>query len=273
MEGLLGGISFSVGVREVALEDAKSWIRADVGAGAPVLLLPGLALDERLFEPILGYLAVHFRVVVVEIARAGSMPAAARRVLAVADACGFGRFALGGLSMGGYVGFEVARLAPERLWALCLLNTAARGDSPLASARRRAVLRLCERGRYDLVVKPFLNKILSPRHAANPEIAGQVLAMTERAGPETMAQDTRAIAARGSYDEVLGVIRCPTLVLCGYQDWLTPPRESERMAEAITGAELRILDDCGHLSVLEQPRAVGQILRHFLDGAMSSGEV
>ncbi|MCB2156791.1 alpha/beta hydrolase [bacterium] len=247
-------------------KDPKSWILTDRGSGPPVILLPGLALDERLFEPILGCLTDRFRVVVVRIAQAGSLPAAARRIEAVADACGFSRFALGGLSMGGYVCFEFARLAPERLRALCLMNTAAKGDSVLAAARRRSVVRLCERGRYDLVVRPFLNRILSPRHAANPEIAARVLAMTNDAGPETMSADTQAIAARGDYDAVPPIIRCPTMILCGYDDMLTPPKESERMAAAISGSELHILDDCGHLSPLEQPRAVGHILAHFLEG-------
>jgi pimeloyl-ACP methyl ester carboxylesterase len=74
---------------------------------------------------------------------------------------------------------------------------------------------------------------------------------------------------RGDYNDVLPVITVPTLVMAGWNDFLTPAREAERMASVIPGAELHVLDDCGHLCPVEQPRAVGGIVAHFLEAAQA----
>lgn len=236
----------------------------DEGDGPAVLLLPGLSLDERLFAPIVPHIAAAHRLVVVRIARAGSIAAMGARALAVADALGIGRFHLGGLSMGGYACLEAWRQFPARIRSLSLINTQARTDSPATRQRRNSVIRLCETGHHDRVVRPFLNRILSPRHAADPRLRDLVLAMTNDAGPDAMAEDTRAILGRGDYEDVLPIINVPSLVLSGWHDFLAPPREAGRMASIIPGAELHILDDCGHLCTLEQPRAVAHIVARFL---------
>jgi pimeloyl-ACP methyl ester carboxylesterase len=246
---------------------ARDHILLDQGDGDPLLLLPGLGLDERLFLPIVPGLAGCARVVVVRIAAARTLADAARRVLAVLDALGLRAAHIGGLSMGGYAALELMRLAPGRVRSLALMNTQATADGPLARRRREAVIRFCEQGLFDRVVGPFLNRILAPQHAHVPALRDVVLAMTNDAGPAVMAADTRAILERGDYLDVLPAITCPTLVIGGHQDVLTPPRQAELIAARIPGAELHLLGDCGHLSPLEAPRATGHILAHFLSGA------
>lgn len=250
-------------------------ILLDEGDGPAAILLPGLSLDHRLYAPVAARLAPRFRLVVPRIARAGSIDAMARRAFAAADALGVERFHLGGLSLGGYAALAAWGIdGGRRIKSLALMNTQAGPDGPAALKRRAWILRLCAEGRHQSTVGPFLHRILAPANARRPELRALVLAMTGDAGAEAMAEDTRAILARGDYRGVLPTIDAPTLVLAGARDALTPPSESRALAQAVAGAELRILDGCGHLCPLEDPDSTAALLGDFLVRAeQSSAEI
>jgi pimeloyl-ACP methyl ester carboxylesterase len=156
------------------------------------------------------------------------------------------------------------RRAPERVSRLALLDTSARPDTPEQSARRRGLIELAQKGRFLGVTPRLLPQLLHPDHVRDRTIANTVVQMARSVGREGFIAQQRAIMGRPDSRPDLGRIACPTLVLGGRQDAITPPEVLEEIARCIRGAELRLIDRCGHLAPLEQPEAVTQALADWL---------
>jgi pimeloyl-ACP methyl ester carboxylesterase len=192
--------------------------------------------------------------------RADSMDAIARQILDQAPA----KFALAGLSMGGYIALAIMRIAPERVVKLALLDTGSRSDTPEAAERRRASIALARAGKLEEIntmLWPVLVHKNRQGDTALKKIAGD-MALT--AGAESFARQQTAIMTRPDSRPGLAAIRCPTLILVGDGDQLTPPALSEEMVSLIPGSKLVVVPDCGHLSTLERPEAVTQALVEWL---------
>ena len=170
--------------------------------------------------------------------------------------------------MGAYVALELMRQAPERVTALALLDTSARADTPEQTQARLELLRLAETGRFAEVPRLLLPRILHPARLADEDLISTVMGMAHAVGPEAFERQERAIMARPDSRGDLASIGCPTLVMCGREDELKPPRLHEEGAERIPGAWLRVVHECGHLSTLERPAQVNGALR---DGLEQSG--
>lgn len=226
----------------------------------PLVLLPGLLLDARLWRHQVSALAGIAEIAVGDLSRGESMAELAAQVLAAAPE----RFALAGLSMGGYVALEIMRRAPGRVTRLALLDTSARPDSPARRRRREDLLRLAARGRFQGVTPRLLPYYLHPDRLDDAAITGAVMEMSQSLGRDVFLRQTRAIMARGDYREGLSAIACPTLVLCGREDQATPVEHALEMAQAIPSADLVVLGRCGHLAPLERPRMVSEQLRMWL---------
>lgn len=230
----------------------------------PLLLVPGLLCDRALFRAQVDALGGSTEVgVTTAQARHDSIAATVAEILAAAPP----RFALAGLSMGGYVALELVRTAPERVTRLALLDTTARPDAPEQTTRRRDLMALVAQGRFGEVCGALARSFIAPSRHADEVLLGAIVAMAERVGAEAFLRQQRAIIARRDQRDTLPAIRCPTLVLCGREDTLTPPPLAEEIAAAIPGAELRLLDGSGHLSPMEAPEAVSAALRAWLGGA------
>ncbi len=226
----------------------------------PLVLLPGMPLDAALWDHQTGHLADVADVRVGDLTRADSMSGLARAVLADAPE----RFALGGLSMGGYVAFEILRQAPERVVKLALLDTSARPDTPEQTANRKDAVAMIARGRMHQVVAANLPRLVHPQRVQDAALVGSLKAQAQRIGQDGFARQQTAIMNRPDSRPDLAAIRCPTLVLCGRQDVITPPAVHEEMAAGIPGARLVLIEDCGHLSPMEQPQAVTALLREWM---------
>jgi pimeloyl-ACP methyl ester carboxylesterase len=232
------------------------------GPPTPLVLLPGLLCDRRLFGPQLPALeAGGRRVLVPDLTGEGTVEALAARVLAEAPP---GPFALCGLSMGGYVAQEIVRQAPERVARLALLDTRARADSPEETARRRGLIELAERGEFRGVTPRLLPLLVHRDRLADGALTGLVQAMAAAVGRDAFLRQQRAIMARRDYRPLLAAIRVPTLVLCGREDAITPPEMHHEMAAAVPDATLVVLPNCGHLAPLERPGAVAAQLSAWL---------
>jgi pimeloyl-ACP methyl ester carboxylesterase len=226
----------------------------------PLVLLPGLLCDAVLWRPQVEGLGALVEPLVIDLTRDDSLPGMARRALAAAPPT----FALAGLSMGGYVAQEVMRQAPERVLKLALLDTSARADTPEQSARRRGLIELSEKGEFKGVTPRLLPLLIhAARHEDKP-LADIVMGMAERVGKDAFLRQQRAIMGRPDGREDLRRIACPTLVLCGRQDALTPLALHEEIAGLVPGARLVAVEDCGHLSTLEKPITVTAAMRQWL---------
>lgn len=226
-----------------------------------LVLVPGLLCDAALWRGQVEDLADIARPWVADVTRDDSVTAMARRVLAEAPP---GRFALAGLSMGGYVAQAILREAPERVERLALLDTTARADSPEQIVRRRGLIELAEKGEFKGVTPRLLPVFLHPDRLSDRKLTEAVMAMTERVGKDAFLRQQRAIIGRPDNRPSLPAITCPTLVLCGRQDQLTPLEWHEEMAALIPNAKLEIVEDCGHLSTMERVWEVNVALRQWL---------
>ncbi|BAE51505.1 alpha/beta fold hydrolase [Paramagnetospirillum magneticum] len=225
-----------------------------------LVLLPGLLNDHRLWLRQAAALGGEVEVLVADLTLDESLGAMAERVLGAAPE----RFALAGLSMGGYVALEIMRRAPGRVERLALLDTTARPDLPEQTQRRRDAVELARSGGFDKIMPTMLPLLLHPDHLADAAITALAKDMARAVGAQAFARQQAAIMARPDSRDSLAAIACPTLVLCGAEDTLTPPDRHDEMAALIKGARRATIAHCGHLSPLEQPDAVSAELRAWL---------
>jgi pimeloyl-ACP methyl ester carboxylesterase len=226
-----------------------------------LLLLPGLLCDGRLWRDQVAALAPLARAVVADLTQDDRVEAMAARALASVE----GRFALAGLSMGGYVALEVMRQAPERVERLCLLDTSARADTPEQTRRRRGLLSLARTGQFRGVTPRLLPQLIHASRLGTP-LAEEVMEMAERIGKDAFLRQQEAIMHRPDSRPDLARIAVPTLVGVGSEDALTPPALAQEMAALIPGARLRHFADAGHLPTMETPEAVNAAMVAWLVG-------
>jgi pimeloyl-ACP methyl ester carboxylesterase len=226
-----------------------------------LILVPGLLCDARLWRAQADALAGTVDCWFADATRSDTMAGLARDLLAAAP---FRRFALAGLSMGGYVALEVLRQAPDRVARLALLDTSARADTPEQSQKRREFIALAERGRFLGVTDALVPLLVHPSRLGDEALVATVKAMARSIGGDAFIRQERAIMSRADSLTLLPKIACPTLVLCGREDALTPLARHEEIAAAVAGARLEVIDECGHLSTLEKPREVNAALERWL---------
>ncbi len=226
----------------------------------PLLLLPGMMCDARLYFPQLQELGAHRALMVAPLTGCDSIEGLARNLLRVAPA----RFARAGLSMGGIVAMEMLRLAPERVSRLALLDT-----NPLAESEDRAAQREPQIARVQQGgLRQVMREEMKPNYLTDGPNVGALLdlcmAMAESLGPEVFATQSRALARRRDQCDTLRAVTVPTLILCGEDDALCPVERHELMRDLIPRASLSIIEGAGHLPTLEQPQATTQALAAWL---------
>lgn len=226
----------------------------------PLVLIPGLACSPRLFTWQLPVLWQHGPVTIAQTNGGASIASMATHILRSAPS----HFVLLGLSMGGYLAFEILRQAPERVLALALLNTSARPDTQEAQENRLRMIELAQQGKLQLASELNFPRSVHPSRVDDTSLRSIVRHMADETGVPTYIAQQQAIMARPDSRPLLPHITCPSLVLVGAQDQLTPPDRAEEMAAAIPGAALHIVPVCGHLSTLEEPQQVNRILKAWL---------
>ena len=226
----------------------------------PIVLVPGLICSARIWAPVMPPLWRHGPVMVANHIRDDSMAAIARRILTEAPP----RFALAGHSMGGYVALEVMRQAPERATKLALLDTAARADTPEQTERRRSQIAIAAGGKMKAIVDLQFPNLVHPSRRTDDALRRVCDLMADETGTEAFVRQQNAIIGRPDSRPSLAAIRCPTLVLVGDEDALTPPDRAREIAAAVRGSRLVLVPECGHLSTLERPQEVSRALREWL---------
>ncbi|NMA99665.1 MAG: alpha/beta fold hydrolase [Phyllobacteriaceae bacterium] len=225
----------------------------------PLVLLPGLICDQRLWRDVIDGLADRIAPMVADLRLDDSIVSMAKRTLAVAPP----RFTLAGLSMGGYVALEIIRQAPHRVTHLALLDTSARADTEERRETRRKGIEMVRQGKFIGVSKGLLGNLIAPHHLGTP-LAAEVQAMSERVGEAVYIRQQQANMNRADSLPTLGEIAIPTLVGVGALDKMTPPELAEEMASGISEAELVQFPDAAHLPTMENPGPVVAAMRSWL---------
>ncbi len=231
----------------------------------PLLLFPGLLCDARLWRDQIEALSGSIRCIVADCTQDDTLDDMARRAVSTMP----DRFAVAGLSMGGYAALALMRLVPECVTGLCLMDTSARPDTPEQARRRRALMALVARGNQFKGVTPrLLPLLLHPDRLGDQAMCNEVMAMADRVGQAAYLRQQAAIVARPDSRPDLARITVPTLVAVGAGDQLTPPDLAAEIAELTPGAQLRVVEGAGHLLPMERPVAATDLMREWLDATL-----
>ena len=238
------------------------------------MLLHAFPLSAHMWEPQLALAAHGWRVVAPHLRGfddgASDPPAStvddyAGDVIDLLDALHVEDAVIGGLSMGGYVAFAILRHAPRYVRGLILADTRSQADTPESLESRKRMLQLLAEKGSSAVVDEMMPRLLgTSTRASRPELGDRVRALALSNPPEAIAGAIRALMTRPDSTPLLRTIHCPTLIVVGEEDLLTPPALSEEMRRAITGSDLVVLPGAGHLSSLEQTDAFNSALAAFL---------
>jgi pimeloyl-ACP methyl ester carboxylesterase len=223
----------------------------------PLVLVPGLNCSARLYAEQVPALWQFGPVTIADHRRDDRMAALARRILVNAPQ----RFALAGLSMGGYIAFEIPA---DRVAKLALLDTGARAEVPERTEARRPLMALARQGRIGEITDDQFPLLVHHKRHGDQVLKAIVRAMNQETGAEAYIRQQEAIMSRPDSRPTLAEIDCPTLVLVGDEDQLTPPELAREMANGIRGARLVIVPESGHLSTVEQPQAVTKALVEWM---------
>ena len=244
------------------------------GAGSPVVLLHGFPFNRTLWREQVATLKERCRVITPDLRGHGetsatrepaTMEEMAGDIAALLDELGIARVVLGGLSMGGYVALAFTRLFPERVRALVLADTRPQADTDEARrTREETAARALDEGMHT-IANAMLPKLLAPStQAERPEIVARVREMIMHTVPQGAASALRGMAVRRDQTEFLREINCPTLILVGSLDRITPPADAELMKREIRGARLEVIAGAGHVSNVERPAEFNRALEIFL---------
>ena len=227
----------------------------------PLLLLPGLLCDARLWRHQVAGLPDTVRCTVADLSQDDTLDAMADRAIeGMPD-----RFAVAGLSMGGYVALALMRRHTARVSRLCLMDTSARADPPDVARRRRGLMALVRKGtRFKGVTPRLLPQLLHPRSLADAGLCAEVTDMADTLGAEVYLRQQAAILARPDSRAMLAAIGVPTLAAAGDEDRLTPPDLAREIAASVRGARFRLIEGAGHLAPMEQPGEVTALLLDWL---------
>jgi pimeloyl-ACP methyl ester carboxylesterase len=230
-------------------------------AGVPVVLVPGLNCSALLYASQIPALWRFGPVTVADHTRDDNIAAIARRILASAPP----RFALAGLSMGGYIAFEILRTAADRVLKLALLDTSARPEAPAQHKRRLNAIDKVKNGGFAAATDDSFYFFVHPDRHGDAVLKDIVMRMGEETGVDAYLCQQQAIMTRADSRPDLSSITCPTLVLVGAQDQGTTPEMAREIAAGISGSRLVEVSDCGHLSTIERPDAVTKALVEWME--------
>ncbi|MEM1038251.1 MAG: alpha/beta fold hydrolase [Pseudomonadota bacterium] len=225
----------------------------------PVVFLPGMMCDARLFAPQIDALSRE-RSVMVAPMLGDRIEEIASNVLTAAPA----KFALAGLSMGGIVAMEVFRRAPDRVTRIALMDTNPVSETPERAAAREPQIVKVKAGK----LRDVMRDEMKPQYLANGPLKGDILdlcmQMAEDLGPDVFLRQSRALQRRRDQQSTLRKIKCPALVLCGEHDKLCTPERHQFIAELIPYSVFKVIGGAGHLPTLEQPALVTELMREWL---------
>jgi pimeloyl-ACP methyl ester carboxylesterase len=226
----------------------------------PILFVPGLLCSAEIFEVQAAALWPLGPTTVASTLEGDTVGEVAKRILETAPP----RFALAGISMGGYISLEIMRQAPERVARLALLDTTARPDTPEQIAQRRLTLEQARTGDFLSTALASLASLIHPARQGDVTLRKISERMTRAVGLEGFARQLELIISRPDSRPSLSAIAVPTLVLVGDADALTPVDRAQEIAGNIPGSRLVVVPGCGHLSTIEQPHKVSSALLDWM---------
>ncbi len=225
----------------------------------PLILIPGLGGDADAWKHQIDHLKEITEPIVIGLDRQKSRAEMAKFILDHSPPY----FALAGHSLGGWVAQEVAAFASDRISKLFLINTWTLPDPRFNEMQRQTILRI-RAGQLDEVLNEHLPRILHPSRLSDKTLTETIRKIQNRCAPETYCRQIQAMIDDYSTLDILSKIHCKTLVIHGREDALFSLKDQETMANGVVKGKLAIIEDCGHVAILERPQATTALMRFFL---------
>jgi pimeloyl-ACP methyl ester carboxylesterase len=230
-----------------------------------LVLLHGFPFNEELWKPQCALSNSGWRVVAPRLS-GRSMDDFAGAVVDLLDALHIDEAVIGGLSMGGYATLALFRLAPRYFRGIVLADTRSQADAPEGVEARKKMLALVRAKGPSAVADDMMPKLLGETtRRERPAVSERVREIILQSSAENIADAINALMTRPDSSTLLASIHCPTLIVVGAEDTLTPPPLSQQMHEAIQGSELVTIPGAGHMSNLERPELFNAELARFLE--------
>ncbi len=227
----------------------------------PLILLPGMMCDSRLFSPQISSLSSKVPILSVPLTQHDTMSGLAKSVLD----CAPEKFALAGLSMGGIVSMEVLRQAPDRVSGVALMDTNPLAELEEVKLRRAPQIAAACAGDLDRVMQNEMIPNYLADSISNPEIIDLCRDMAAALGPDVFINQSKALRDRIDQTDTLKRYKGPSLVLCAREDKLCPVERHQMMHELMPDSTFSIIENAGHLPTLEQPEKTTAILWRWLE--------
>jgi pimeloyl-ACP methyl ester carboxylesterase len=226
----------------------------------PLVLLPGMMCDARLFSPQIAAFSGR-RAVMIAPLTGDHVSDIAEKILKDAPPL----FCLAGLSMGGIVAMEILRQAPDRIARIALLDTNPLAETPQIQARREPQIAAVKNGQLSKIMRDEMKPNYLTDGPQRAAILDLCMEMATALGPDAFVAQSRALQTRPDQSETLRNCTKPTLVLCGRDDSLCPVHRHELMHELIPNSVLHIVENAGHLPTREQPQETTAALSRWLE--------
>ncbi len=245
----------------------------DIGKGSPVVLIHAFPLSREMWELQTRELARHgFRVILPDLPGFGennsdkrfSIPEIANQVAEMLESLKIDKAIVGGLSMGGYVAFELFRLIPEKLAALILCDTTYLADTDEKRNSRFSLISKVEKHGSQALIENMLPNLISEQTKHNnPSLYAELQETFTKVNPDSIINALHSLAERNDSSDVIRQISVPTLLIFGEFDKVTGLENGREMNQIINGSELVVIENAGHFSNLEQPEKFNAALLNF----------
>jgi pimeloyl-ACP methyl ester carboxylesterase len=224
-----------------------------------LVLVPGLVCDAQVWRHQVKHLKGIANIAVVPAPGKETMSEIAADALRDAP----DTFALAGFSMGGYVALEMLRQAPNRVTRLALLDTSAKADTEEKTATRMKAIQACNDGNYEDVIQGMFKVLLHPDHQ-HGDLRPFVTDMAKGVGAESFTLRHQAMTTRSDSRDLICALDIPVRAICGRQDAMSPIEDHIEIAELATNGRFSVIEECGHMTILERPHATTALLRDWL---------
>ena len=226
----------------------------------PLVFIPGMMCDSRLFQPQISEFSKQYLVCITPVIYSDSIEKISFEILRQLPP----KFTLIGLSMGGILAMEIIKKAPERVMKIVLMDTNFKSETSETKSKRIPQIKLVNEGKLEAVMKKQILQNYLVKNKKNQKILELCLKMAKELGKEIFINQSKALAARKNYKEILKKIKVPSLIICGRYDRLCPIEVHREMESLIKYSTLEIIPDAAHLPTLEQPSYLNKILKEWL---------
>jgi pimeloyl-ACP methyl ester carboxylesterase len=227
----------------------------------PLLMLPGMMCDARLFSPQIKTLSGERQVTVGDLSKHSTVSELAAEILRQAPQ----EFDLAGLSMGGIVAMEICAQAPHRVSKLALMDTNPKPEQDEVKQKRAAQMKRVSAGNLRQVIRDDMKPNYLADLPGKQSVLDICMDMALSLGPEVFERQSKALRDRPDQQQTLRNLDIPVLILCGAEDRLCPIERHELMHDLIPGSQLVVIKKAGHMPTLEQPEKTTESLKSWLE--------